>query len=112
MAQNHVMDLPALGSIESSLRQAAAFSPALVADADFATDQATTLANIATRNATIVNGGRPDLYSQYRAVRRAVELGFNLLGSTVMTGGSLATIYTAAEANNSATWKIGFAVAL
>lgn len=112
MSQNHVMDLPALGSIESSLRQAAGWSTPMVADADFATDQATTLAAIATRNAAIVNGLRPDLYSQYRAVRRAVELGFNLLGNTIMTGGSLSSIYTACEANNSTTWKPGFGVAL
>lgn len=101
----HVQDLVALGSVESSLRQAATLS--LCADADFATDQATTLANIATRNALILAGQRPDLIAQYHALVQAVKLGFNLLGSTTMIT-DLATIYAAIDQN----WQPGFAVAV
>ena len=101
----HVQDLPALGSIESSLRQAATLS--LIADADFATDEATTLANIATRNAKMIAGQEPDLYSQYLALIEAIELGFKLLGATTMIT-DLATIYAAVDGD----WQGGFAVAV
>lgn len=97
----HVQDLSALGSIESSLRQAATLG--IVADADFATDQATTLANVATRNINL----RPDLQAQYQAAIAAIKLGFNLLGATVMIT-DLATIYAAIDQ----TWQPGFAVAV
>ena len=99
----HVADYPALGSIESTLRQSATLS--LCADADFATDQATTLANIATRNANILAGMNPGLYDLYVALVAAVKLGFNLLGATTMIT-DLATIYAAIDG----TWAPGFAV--
>jgi hypothetical protein len=98
---NHVQDISALGSVESSLRQAATLS--IVADADFATDKATTLANIATRNVNL----RPELLPQYYAAIDAVKLGFNLLGATVMIT-DLATIYAEIEQ----TWQGGFGVAV
>ena len=97
----HVQDLSALGSIESSLRQAATLG--IVADADFATDQATTLANVATRNVNL----RPDLLAQKEAAIAAIKLGFNLLGATIMIT-DLATIYAAVDGN----YQPGFAVAV
>jgi hypothetical protein len=104
MAQAHVTDVVHQGSVESSLREAANFG--IVADADFATDQATTLANIATRNAKLLAGQRADQLSRYYAAVQAVKLGFNLLGNTTMTSGSLATIYAAVDQ----TWAPGFGV--
>ena len=101
----HVSDFANLGSVESSLREAA--TAGLVADADFATDQATTLANIATRNANILAGQRPDLYGPYQRLVAAVKLGFNLLGSTTMIT-DLATIYAAIDQ----TWAPGFGVSV
>ena len=101
----HVQDLANVGSIESSLRQAATLG--LVLDADFATDQATTLANIAARNANILAGMSPGLLPQYYALVAAVKLGFNLLGATTMIT-DLATIYAAIDG----TWGPGFAVAV
>ena len=99
----HVSDYAQLGSIESTLRQSATLS--LCADADFLTDQATTLAAIATRNANILAGTRADLIDLYYALVAAVKLGFNLLGSTIMIT-DLATIYAAIDGN----WAPGFAV--
>jgi hypothetical protein len=106
MPQAHVSDYVHQGSVESSLREAETFG--IVADADFATDQATTLANIATRNAKLLAGQRADQLSRYYAAVQAVKLGFNLLGTSVMTGGSLATIYAAVDQ----TWARGFGVAV
>lgn len=100
----HVQDLVHLGSVESSLRQALTLG--LIADADFATDQATTLSNVATRNADIINGARAHLYSQYLAVVEAIKLGFNILGATTMITDT-ATIFAAIDE----TWQGGFAVA-
>ena len=97
-----VQDLPTAGSIESSLRQAA--TSGMVADADFATNEATTLANVATRNAIL----RPEQIPLYYSTRAAISLGFKLLGATLMTGGSLAAIYAAVDGN----WQPGFAVTL
>ncbi len=102
---NHVQDVVQLGSIESSLREAATLS--LCADADFATDQATTLAAIATRNANILAGQSPTLLPKYLGLVEAVKLGFNLLGSTTMIT-DLATIYAAIDQ----TWQPGFGVAV
>lgn len=97
----HVQDLSALGSIESSLRQAATLG--IVADADFLTGQTETLAAIAARNVNL----RPDLLAQYHAAIAAVKLGFNLLGTTIMIT-DLATIYAAVDGN----YQPGFAVAV
>lgn len=105
MAQTHVSDTVLQGSVESALREAATLG--LCADADFATDQTTTLANIATRNANIVAGQRPDLYPAYQRLVAAVKVGFNTLGSTIMIT-DLATIYAAVDQ----TWQPGFAPAL
>lgn len=101
MAQNHVQDISTLGSIESSLRQAVQLG--ILANADLATNQATTLANMATRNANL----RPDLQAQYQAAIAAVKLCFNMLGNTTTIAG-LTAIYAAIEAD----WQLGFAVAL
>jgi hypothetical protein len=106
MSQIHVQDTVTAGSIESSLREAATAS--MVADADFATDQATILANIATRNAKIVSGQRPDLYGEYLRLVATIKLAWNLLGSATMTAGSLATIYAAIDQ----TWQPGFGVSM
>lgn len=100
MSQTHVRDYATAGSIESTLRQCAAAS--LILDADLATDQATVLANLATRNANL----RPDLRSLYLTLIETIKIGFSLLGSTVMTGGSLATVYAAVDG----TWQPGFAI--
>lgn len=97
----HAQDTALLGSIESSLRQAATLS--IVADADFATDEATTLANIEARNATL----RPELVPQKLAALEAVKLGFKMLGATTMIT-DLATIYAAIAGD----WSPGFAVAV
>lgn len=102
----HPQDLPAAGSIESTLRQCATLG--MCADADFATSQAATLAAIAARNANIVNGQRADQYALYQSLIAAVKLGFNILGSSVMTGASLATIYAAVDQN----WQPGFSAAI
>jgi hypothetical protein len=101
----HVKDIPALISIESSLRQAAQFG--IVADADFATDQATTLANIDARN----TNARPELRPQVLAAKEAVKLGFNLLGAATMTT-DLATIYTEIQNTTKNKAEVGFAVAV
>ena len=95
----HTADIPIQGSIESTLRQAEAAD--MIADADFATDQATTLANIATRNAAIHVSQVPLLEKLYHAVK----VGFAVLGATTMIS-DLATIYAACEG----TWAVGFEV--
>lgn len=99
MAATHTADIPIQGSIESTFRQAAAAG--LCADADFATDQATTLANIATRNAALHVSQQGLLQKLYHAVK----VGFAVLGATTMIS-DLATIYTACEG----TWAAGFEV--
>lgn len=101
MAQIHVQDYVTAGSIESTLRQSATFG--LIADADLATSQAVVLANIATRNATL----RSEYLPLYHDLIATIKIAFNLLGSTVMTGASLATVYAAVDQN----WQPGFAVA-
>lgn len=100
----HVADYALLGSVESTLRQCA--TAGMCADADFATDKATTLANIATRNTKMINSPytRPDHLSMYYRLVEAVKLGFNVLGSTTMIT-DLATIYAAIGD----TWAPGFA---
>ena len=105
MSQTHVQDIVTAGSIESSLREAATLG--LCADADFATDQATTLANIASRNAAILAGANPQLLGPYYRLVEAVKLGFNILGSTTMIA-DLATIYAAVDQ----TWQPGFGVSM
>lgn len=107
MSQIHVQDLVHCGSIESSLRQAVTLG--LLADADLTVDQTTTLAAIATRNASLLTTTfplRPDLLSQYYALVEAIKLGFKILGSTLMITDT-ATIYAAIDGN----WQPGFAVA-
>jgi hypothetical protein len=98
----HEADNQLAGAVESTLRWAAA--NAMVADADFATDQATTLANIATRNAAIHVTLQPFLEMIYAAVK----LGFRVLGATTMIA-DLATIYAACPGGN---WQPGFSAAL
>lgn len=90
---------PIEGSIESTLRQAEAAD--MIADADFATDLTTTLANIAARNATLHVSQHPLLEKLYYAVK----VGFNELGATTMIS-DLATIYAACPE----TWAPGFEV--
>jgi hypothetical protein len=101
----HVQDLATLLSIESSLRQGVALG--LVADADFATSEAVTLAAIDTRNAAV----RPDLIPQVYAVKEAVKLGFKMLGATTMITDT-ATIYTAIQTLTGRAAAPGFAVAV
>lgn len=101
----HVQDQALLGSIESSLRQAAQLG--LVADADLATDKATILSNIETRNAKLIAGQEPDLFPQYLALREAIEVGCRVLGVTTMIT-DLATIYAAIDGD----WQGGFAVGI
>lgn len=95
----HAANIPLEGSIESSLRQAAAAG--LCADADFGTDQATTLAAIATRNANVHVSQQGLLQKLYHAVK----VGYAVLGATVMNA-DLATIYAACAE----TWGPGFEV--
>lgn len=99
----HASDYAQLGSIESTLRQAV--TDGMLADADLATDQATILANLVTRNANIIAGARGDLYQRYLNLVQAIKLGVNLLGATIMITDT-ATIYAAIDG----TWSPGFAV--
>lgn len=105
MSQVHVKDTVLLGSVESCLREAV--TAGMLADADLATDQATTLANIATRNAKILAGQRPDLISEYYRLVEAIKVGFNVLGATIMITDT-ATIYAAIDGD----WQPGFGVGL
>lgn len=98
----HEKDVPLAGSVESTLRQAA--TAGIVADADFATDLATTLANVDTRNANV----KPENYAMYLAAKEAIKVGFNVLGATVMIT-DLATIYAACPGGD---WAPGFAVTI
>lgn len=98
----HEKDVPLAGSVESTLRQAAAAG--IVADADFTTDLATTLAAVDTRNASI----DPQNYPLYLSAKEAIKVGFNILGATVMTA-DLATIYAACPGGD---WAPGFAVTI
>lgn len=96
---SHVTELPLEGSIESSLRQAATLG--IVADADFTTDLATTVAAIEARNVNL----DVKLLPQKLAALSAVRQGFKSLGATVMIT-DLATIYAAVAG----TWGPGFPV--
>ncbi len=75
----------------------------MIADSDLATDKATVLANLVTRNANLIAGMRGDVYNRYLSLVRAINLGFNLLGATIMITDT-ATIYAAIEG----TWAPGF----
>ena len=84
----HVKDTADAGSVVSVLKWAEKNS--MVADADFATDEATTIANIRTRNANIHTDKKPMLES----IIEHVKLGFRVFGATTMIA-DLATIYAA-----------------
>lgn len=99
MATPHVSQFPLEGSLESTLRQA--LTAGLIADADFATDETTTLANIAARNAKAHVAMQPLLEKLYHAVK----VGFRHLGATVMISDT-ATIFAETEE----TWGAGFAL--
>lgn len=99
MSTIHVHDIPAVGAVESTLRQAATLG--IVADADFSTNLATTLANIDARNADV----RSEYLPIVASAKEAVGLGFRILGSATMVT-DLATIYAAIPAD----WQPGFAV--
>ena len=108
----HTSDIVTNGCVESSIRQGVAMGFAVAAN--FATNEATTLANIAGNAASVraLNGQSHDNYILCQEFINAVKLGFRLdtaAKSSVMIGGNLQNIYDNAD---SATWQAGFSAGL
>jgi len=118
----HVADIATAGSFESCMREG--FAAGYCVAANFATDEATTLAAIAARSASVkalagqsgpqaYNGNSgSDNYVRYQRFIAAVKRGFILdtAGkSSVMIGGNEQAIY---DLGDSQSWQPGFSGAL
>lgn len=87
----HVADYPLGGQIEGALRRGARVG--VIAAADLATNAATAKANVDTRTA----GLHVSEQMHKNSVKESIDMLDNVLGSGLVSGGSLTNVYAAQE---------------